>query len=48
MQKTGPTPDQKLRLAMYDAVQERKADPKCVTVLGSDFALDEGSISAGS
>lgn len=43
MQKTGPTPDQKLRLAMYDAVQERKADPKCVTVLDSDFALDEGS-----
>ena len=43
MQKTGPTPDQKLRLAMYDAVQERKADPKCVTVLGSDFVLDEGS-----
>ena len=43
MHKTGPTPDQKLRLAMYDAVQERKADPKCVTVLGSDFALDEGS-----
>ena len=43
MQKTGPTPDQKLRLAMYDAVQERKADPKCVTVLGSEFALDEGS-----
>ena len=43
MQKTGLTPDQKLRLAMYDAVQERKADPKCVTVLGSDFALDEGS-----
>ena len=43
MQKTGPTPDQKLRPAMYDAVQERKADPKCVTVLGSDFALDEGS-----
>lgn len=43
MQKTGPTPDQKLCLAMYDAVQERKADPKCVTVLGSDFALDEGS-----
>lgn len=43
MQKTGPTPDQKLRLAMYDAAQERKADPKCVTVLGSDFVLDEGS-----
>ena len=25
MQKTGPTPDQKLRRAMYDAVPERKA-----------------------
>ena len=43
MQKTGPTPDQKLRLAMYDAVPEREADPRCVTVLGSDFALDEGA-----
>ena len=43
MQKTGPTPDQKLRLTMYDAVPEREADPRCVTVLGSDFALDEGS-----
>ena len=41
MQKTGPTPDQKLRLAMYDAVPEREADPGCVTVLGSDFVLDE-------
>ena len=43
MQKTGPTPDQKLRLAMYDAVPEREADPRCVTVLDSDFALDEGA-----
>lgn len=43
MQKTGPTPDQKLRRAMYDAVPEREADPGCVTVLGSDFALDEGA-----
>ena len=43
MQKTGPTPDQKLRLTMYDAVPEREADPRCVTVLGSDFALDEGA-----
>ena len=43
MQKTGPTPDQKLRLAMYDAVPEIEADPLCVTVLGSDFVLDEGS-----
>ena len=43
MQKTGPTPDQKLRRAMYDAVPEREADPSCVTVLGSDFALDKGA-----
>lgn len=43
MQKTGPTPDQKLRLSMYDAVPEKGADPECVTVLGSDFVLDEGA-----
>ena len=43
MQKTGPTPDQKLRRAMYDAVPECKADPECVTLLGSDFVLDETS-----
>ena len=41
MQKTGPTPDQKLRSAMYDAVPEADADPGCVTLLGSDFVLDE-------
>ena len=40
MQKTGPTPDQKLRRAMYDAVPEADADPGCVTLLGSDFVLD--------
>lgn len=28
---------------MYDAVPERKADPECVTVLGSDFVLDESA-----
>ncbi len=43
MQKTGPTPDQKAAPAMYDAVPERKADPECVTVLGSDFVLDESA-----
>lgn len=43
MQKTGPTPDQKLRRAMYDAVPEAEADPECVTLLGSDFMLDETS-----
>lgn len=43
MQKTGPTPDQKLRRAMYDAVPEREADRDSVSVLGSDFVLDEGA-----
>ena len=43
MQKTGPTPDQKLRRAMYDAVPEREADPECVTAMGSDFVLDESA-----
>ena len=43
MQKTGPSPDQKLRHAMYDAVPETEADPGCITLLGSDFMLDETS-----
>lgn len=43
MQKTGPTPDQKLRRAMYDAVPETGADKDCVSLLGSDFVLDETS-----
>lgn len=43
MQKTGPSPDQKLRHAMYDAVPETEADPGCVTLLGSDFVLDKTS-----
>lgn len=43
MQKTGLTPDQKLRKALYDPLQQRKADAKTVTLLGSDFVLDESS-----
>ena len=41
MQKTGLTPDQKLRKAMYDPLPERTPEPKSVSLLGSDFALDE-------
>ena len=43
MQKTGPSPDHKLRHVMYDAVPETEADPGCITLLGSDFMLDETS-----
>ena len=43
MQKTGLTPDQKLRKALYDPLPQREADPKTVALLGSDFALDESS-----
>ena len=43
MQKHGLTPDQKLRKAMYDPLIECKPDDKTVSVLGSDFALDESS-----
>ena len=43
MQKTGLTPDQKLRKAMYDPLPQREADPKTIALLGSDFALDESS-----
>lgn len=43
MQKTGLTPDQKLRKALYDPLPQREADAKTVTLLGSDFVLDESS-----
>ena len=43
MQKTGLTPDQKLRKAMYDPLKEQKADLHIVTLLGHNFPLDETS-----
>lgn len=43
MQKTGLTPDQKLRKAMYDPLKEQKADSHIVTLLGHNFPLDETS-----
>lgn len=43
MQKTGLTPDQKLRKALYDPLPKREPDPRTVALLGSDFALDESS-----
>ena len=43
MQKHGLTPDQKLRKAMYDPLITKKPDPLTVTLVGSDFVLDESS-----
>ena len=43
MQKHGLTPDQKLRKAMYDPLIPKESDPQTVTLVGSDFALDESS-----
>ena len=43
MQKHGLTPDQKLRKAMYDPLIPKEPDPLTVTLVGSDFALDESS-----
>ena len=43
MQKHGPTPDQKLRKAMYEPLPKQKAEENTVTFLGSDFALEESS-----
>ncbi len=46
MQKKGLTPDQKLRRSLYDALpvlSEDQIDPDSVTLLGSDFALEESS-----
>ena len=43
MQKHGLTPDQKLRKAMYDLLITKEPDPLTVTLVGSDFVLDESS-----
>ena len=43
MQKHGATPDQKLRKAMYEPLRIQEADEKTVTLVGSDFVLDENS-----
>lgn len=42
MQKHGLTPDQKLRKAMFDFIEE-KEEQSAVTLLGHDFALDGSS-----
>ena len=43
MQKHGLTPDQKLRKAVYDPLPECEPDERAVSVVGSDFALNESS-----
>lgn len=45
MQKHGLTPDQKLRKAMYEPLDSEtdEMDTKQISVLGSDFALDQSS-----
>lgn len=43
MQKHGLTPDQKLRKVMYDPLITKEPDPLTVTLVGSDFVLDESS-----
>ena len=43
MQKHSLTPDQKLRKAMYDPLPSCEPDEKTVSILGSDFILNESS-----
>ena len=43
LQKDGPTPDQKLRAALYDPLQPGPRDAGGVSILGSDFAIDPTS-----
>ncbi len=39
LQKSGPTPDQKLRLAMYEPIKPLKVNPRRISLIGSEFAL---------
>ena len=41
LQKSGPTPDQKLRLAMYDPIRPLKVNPRRISLIGSEFTLPE-------
>lgn len=45
MQKHGPTPDQKLRKAIFEPLNSNKTkmDTNSISILGSDFALAESS-----
>ena len=43
MQKKGYTPDQKLRYAMYEKLPQCSPNRRVISLLGSDFALDESS-----
>ena len=42
-QKKGPTPDQKLRLSMYDPIRPLPVKEKQVSLVGSDLPLEETS-----
>lgn len=39
LQKTKPTPDQKLRAAMYDPIKPLPVNPRTVSLIGSEIAL---------
>lgn len=41
MRKSGPAPDVNMRKSLYDVLTAMPENPKCISVLGGDFALDE-------
>ncbi len=41
LQKTHPTPDQKLRMAMYDPIQPGEVRPGTISLIGSEFVLPD-------
>lgn len=43
MRKSGPTPDQKMRRSLYEALPELEPETDVLGILGSDFALGEYS-----
>jgi len=43
MQKEGLSPDQKLRIHMYDILQKGNKNPRQINLVGSDFSLREES-----
>ena len=43
MRKSKYTPDELMRISLYDALKQQKKDPKSVNVIGNDFAFDTES-----
>ena len=43
LQKEGLTPDQKLRIKLYDIIEKKEVNPRQINIVGNDFPLSDRS-----